>query len=257
MEKKRFPYLNFLPLLLIVLLLSTMAGYLRPLKAMPEAIEKWKNTDQIKVEGGNYGVFRPANSAPAIGFIFYPGAKVQILAYAPLLSDLAAEGFFCALVPMPLNLAILGRDKADAVIKEHPEIKTWIIGGHSMGGAMAASYAKNHPNIAGLVLLASYLPKSDNLSNQNIRVLSVYGTLDGLATMDKVEASKKLLPPATRFTAIEGGNHAQFGWYGDQPGDHKAEISRQDQQKAVSYTPGDFLSTFYPSENENTNQQGE
>jgi DNA-directed RNA polymerase omega subunit len=44
-------------------------------------------------------------------------------------------------------------------------------------------------------------------------------------------AAAPLLPPGTRFIPIEGGNHAQFGWYGDQNGDNPATISRAEQQK--------------------------
>jgi hypothetical protein len=33
-----------------------------------------------------------------------------------------------------------------------------------------------------------------------------------------------------QYVIIEGGNHAQFGDYGPQPGDNQATISRADQQ---------------------------
>ena len=99
---------------------------------------------------------------------------------------------------------------------------------------MAANFAKNNPaEVDGLALLASYPAASDDLSNQDISVISISGTNDGLSTPEKIEASKALLPPNTQFVAIDGGNHAQFGWYGNQAGDNPATISREDQQNQV------------------------
>ncbi len=63
--------------------------------------------------------------------------------------------------------------------------------------------------------------------------MSVYGTLDGLATGEKIEASRALLPADTTWAPIAGGNHAQFGWYGDQAGDNPAAISRIEQQNQI------------------------
>jgi hypothetical protein len=84
-----------------------------------------------------------------------------------------------------------------------------------------------------LFLWAAYPASNDDLSSLDLRAISIYGTLDGLATSDKIDASRSLLPPDTRWVAIQGGNHAQFGWYGNQPGDLPATISRQEQQRRV------------------------
>ena len=62
---------------------------------------------------------------------------------------------------------------------------------------------------------------------------SIYGTLDGLATTEKIAASRPQLPPTTEWVAIAGGNHAQFGWYGPQSGDNPATISREEQQRQI------------------------
>ena len=136
------------------------------------------------------------------------------------------------IVQMPLGLAVFDTDAAKDVQAAYPQIRHWAIGGHSLGGAMAATYAKSHPeSIEGLVLWAAYPSANDSLADSEIRVVSVFGSEDGLATDKKIEASKQLLPPDTIWVKIEGGNHAQFGWYGDQAGDNVATVSREEQQE--------------------------
>ena len=97
---------------------------------------------------------------------------------------------------------------------------------------MATRFAYYNPDrLEGLVLWASY-PSSDNdLSGKDLHVVTVYGSQDGLATVEKVEASFRLLPVTAVKVLILGGNHAQFGWYGNQEGDNQASISREAQQE--------------------------
>lgn len=176
-------------------------------------------------------VWKPEKIQPTTGLIFYPGGKVEVRSYAPLLREIANRGFLVASAPMPLNLAVFGIEKAGEVIPAFPQIKNWVIGGHSLGGSMAAQYAFTRPDIIkGLVLWASYSPA--NLSGRtNLDVLSVSGSLDGLSTSNTIEEHKKDLPPNSRFVVIVGGNHAQFGSYGEQPGDNKAAIPAEEQWK--------------------------
>ena len=74
------------------------------------------------------------------GFVFYPGGKVQYNAYEPLLAKLAEKGIACFLVKMPFNLAVFNINGAEEVLNQFPEIENWFIGGHSLGGSMAASF---------------------------------------------------------------------------------------------------------------------
>lgn len=135
---------------------------------------------------------------------------------------------------MPFNLAVTNVDAADRVIAAHHEIEHWAIGGHSLGGAMAAHYAYTHPDaVQGLVLWAAYPASNNNLADRSLAVTSIYATADGLAAADKIAASRPLLPAHTRYVAIQGGNHAGFGWYGPQGGDGQATISRAAQQEQV------------------------
>lgn len=160
--------------------------------------------------------------------IFYPGAKVEYTAYLPLLSELADQGIDCFLIKMPCNLAIFGQNKAKKIMDSY-EYDHWYLSGHSLGGAMAASYASGHlESLNGLVLLAAYPTKS--LKSDSFSVLSLYGSEDGVLNMEKVEEGKAYMPVDYAEICIEGGNHAQFGNYGEQKGDHAADISREEQQ---------------------------
>lgn len=160
--------------------------------------------------------------------IFYPGAKVEYTAYLPLLSELADQGIDCFLVKMPCNLAIFGHNKAKKIMDSY-EYDHWYLSGHSLGGAMAASYASGHlESLDGLVLLAAYPTKS--LKSDSFSVLSLYGSEDGVLNMEKVEEGNSYMPADYAEICIEGGNHAQFGNYGEQKGDHAADISREEQQ---------------------------
>jgi len=201
---------------------------------MSEALQALQPGGSVQIETKPWIVFKPDGQEPSTGFIFYPGGKVDPRSYAPAARAIAEQGYLVVIVPMPLNLAVLSPGKAADVIQAFPEVKTWAIGGHSLGGAMAANYAKKHSEqITGLVLWASYPASSDDLSQGNLKVVSIYGTNDQVAASGRIDASKALLPADTHFVPIEGGNHAGFGWYGPQSGDGEATISREEQQAQV------------------------
>lgn len=201
---------------------------------MPDALVALESDEEVAVSTSPWLVFRPQQSDSAVGLVLYPGGRVDPRAYAPAAHALAQKGYLVAIVPMPLNLAFFRLSAAGEVIDAYPEVVRWAVGGHSLGGAMAARFAYRYPRAAdGLVLWASYPAASDDLSSRDIAVVSVYGTRDGLATLDKIDASRPLLPPDTIWVAIEGGNHAQFGWYGPQAGDNEAAISLAEQQGQI------------------------
>lgn len=151
--------------------------------------------------------------------IFYPGGKVEATAYAPLLQKLAQKGITCVLMKMPFNLAVLDMNAADRAFKQLSQVKEWYIGGHSLGGAMAGSYASAHTDkLKGLILLGAYSAKPVDLPT-----LAVYGSEDKVLDRSKL----KNMPNCIE---IAGGNHAYFGNYGEQKGDGKATISKEEQQ---------------------------
>lgn len=225
-------------LILIVLLFAGAGGFViwgsTPLGPMPEVVTALESGPEVNVTTDRWITFEPTEAA-TIGLILYPGGRVDPRAYALSARAIAEEGVLVVIVPMPLNLAVLAPNRAQAVIDVQPEIDTWAIGGHSLGGAMAARFADTHPDqVDGLVLWAAYPAENNSLADQDsLAVASIYATEDGLATPEKIEASRPLLPPQTEWVKIADGNHAQFGWYGPQGGDGSADISRETQQDLV------------------------
>lgn len=207
----------------------TWASITNPI--MPVAQAALESDAQVQVTVGDWLVFAPRDRQPETGLIFYPGGRVDYRAYASYARAVASEGYLVVIVRMPLNLAVFNSRAAASVVRSYPSVRNWAIGGHSLGGSMAASYAYRRPDrIKGLALLASYPASSTNLADADIPTVSIFGTNDGLATADKIESSKSLLPEDTIYVAIEGGNHAQFGDYGEQTGDGPAAIERAEQQ---------------------------
>ena len=163
-----------------------------------------------------------------VGFIFYPGGKVEHTSYEPLMYLLAEEGITCILIEMPFNLAIFNVNAAGKVIDSYSNIDHWYIGGHSLGGAMASSFSeKNDDKIDGLILLGAY--STSNLSSADIEVLSIYGSEDKVINMDKYNECKVNLPSDYNEVVIEGGCHSYFGMYGMQDGDGNPTITNQEQ----------------------------
>ncbi len=204
-----------------------------PLGPMPEALIALESDANVAVVTDPWLSFMPTQEAKNTGLIFYPGGRVDPRSYAPMARAIAEEGYPVVIVPMPLNLAVFGIGRAADVMAAYPEVEQWVIGGHSLGGAMAASFIHDNPGqMDGLFFTAAYPSGSADLSGfTDLRVTSVSATEDGLATPDKIDASRPLLPADTTWVPIQGGNHAQFGYYGDQPGDGQAAISREEQQR--------------------------
>lgn len=204
-----------------------------PLEAMPEAIAALESDQTVLVSSGEWIVFSPQGASSPIGIIIYPGGHVDARAYAPLARELASDGNLVIIPRMPLNLAVFDIDVADEIIQANPDIETWAIGGHSLGGAMAAEYVSANPlSVDGLFLWASFSAENTDLSGfTNLEVLSIYGTEDG--EVEGIRASRERLPENTLWVEMEGANHAQFGWYGEQRGDGTATISRAEQQEII------------------------
>ncbi|MBQ3389826.1 MAG: alpha/beta hydrolase [Firmicutes bacterium] len=188
----------------------------------------------VEEQDGDWITFGPADADAAAGVIFYPGGKVQYEAYAPLMEEMAQQGLFCVLVHMPGNLAVLDKDAAADVIEAYPGIDDWYIGGHSLGGVMAAGYASKHPEeFEGIFLLAAYTTR--DLSQSDLKGLRVYGSEDRVLNYDSLEKNEENLPQKQfRGFVIQGGNHAQFGDYGAQKGDGEATIPAEEQWRITA-----------------------
>ena len=213
-----------------------VAGFLwwaQPQPLLPEANAALASTPSATYSdaGGNL-TYTPVGAIPTTGLILYPGGKVPSAAYAPQARAIAERGYLAVVVSVPFNLAVFGIDAAGPVIAAHPEIAHWAVGGHSLGGSMAAQFIDSHPGtVQGLVLWASY--SAADLSGDGLAVLSAYGTLDSGVPSYTSPANMAKLGPNVAVRVIDGGNHEQMGWYTGQPNDPPATIPRTDQQAQV------------------------
>lgn len=216
---------------LLIFLVVATAGFLiwtQAARYQPFAEASTLISPEVKSPQGWY-VFRSAGPSDR-GFIFYPGGLVDAAAYAPVMKAIAAQGITAIIVPMPLDLAVFGVGRANDVIAAFPEINTWVIGGHSLGGSMAAQYVKDNPaKVQGVVFMAAYPADNVDLSQLPIQFVTLYGTYDGVARNVFQDAQQRL-PPDAQLITLDGGNHAQFGNYGPQAGDGTATMSREEQQ---------------------------
>lgn len=196
-------------------------------RADPSASEALVSDEAVAVTKTDYGWYFDGPS-DSDALVFYPGARVDEAAYAPLLHSLAANGIDVCLVKMPFHLAFFGMNKAGEALDGHGYEHCYI-GGHSLGGAIAANYAAEHgDSLAGVILLAAYPTKQ--LDN-DLLLISVSASEDGVISRDKLEDGRNYAPERYVEYVIEGGNHAQFGDYGEQSGDGTALISREEQQR--------------------------
>lgn len=192
------------------------------------ALDALASSDTVQVIQADRTItFDPIGDQSEIGFIFYPGALVDPRAYAPILRPLADAGYLVVTQYMPLNLAIFDIQAADRLRAAFPDVESWVIGGHSMGGAMASRYALEAGDMAGLALIGSF-PFGD-LSGLSLPTVSVYGDTDGLIPLTEIDNSRAFLPDNTVYVELEGANHAQFGDYGAQNGDLTAAMPAEDQ----------------------------
>jgi hypothetical protein len=191
----------------------------------PAAVAAMQSSDAVTVSENASLVTLMPRTEPRAGLVFYPGARVEAAAYAARLRPLAEHGYAVFIVKFPLNLAVFGTNRAGEVIAAQPGITKWTVGGHSLGGAFASAFLKDRTDIHGLILYASY-PAGDLSRRTDLVAVSIYGTQDALATVERINAAKPTLPPQTKYVAIEGGNHSYFGDYGMQSGDGLPTVPR-------------------------------
>lgn len=232
--KLRFKIIIGVVLVVIIVFGGFVVWAETPPAPMVEAFDALESDSRVEVSTGDWLVFEPVSLSKNVGFIIYPGGRVDFRSYSPLARMLAERGIFVVIVRMPFNLAVFGANKASDVIDAYPQISSWVVGGHSLGGSMAAQFAFENPlKVEGLVLWAAYPASGTDLSKDDLLVSTIYGSNDGLVSLIQVENSLKQLPDSTTRIEISGGNHAQFGWYGEQSGDNPATITRLEQQNQI------------------------
>lgn len=185
-------------------------------KAAPDTAEYLSGTGTASVSETDFGLFFDGPGSET-ALVFYPGGKVEYTSYAPLMLKIAESGTDCFLCEMPYDLAVFGINAADKVMDDY-SYDRWYIGGHSLGGAMAAVYAGGRADISGLVLLGAY-----PVSQPGCPSLLVYGSKDGV--VDRAKLTAGMSYDNTTVVEIPGGNHAGFGCYGSQSGDNEPDIS--------------------------------
>jgi len=177
--------------------------------------------------GGDVLVIDPPDGEARVAFVLYPGGLVRPQAYEWIGHALAGHGVRTLIPEMPFDLAVLGSDRAGRVAAELAPGLDVVVGGHSLGGVMAAAYAGANPGeVDGLVLLAAYPSDGDDLAAAEIPTLSLMAEHDGLADEGDVRGGLARLPADTRLTTIDGAVHSFFGRYGPQVGDGVPTVPR-------------------------------
>ena len=210
-------------------------------RANSDARAALTNTAGVTVtEPGGYWRFQPQQRSE-VGLLFFPGALVDPVAYAPLLHAVAERGYDAVLIQVPRRGAFGGAESPELVSRYVRALRetavadgatTWVAAGHSRGGVITATVARSAPReIAGIVLIGTSHPRDFSLAHLQIPVTQIYGTRDTVADAEKVIAARRNLPSSLTIVEIDGGNHSQFGSYGFQPGDWPATISRAEQQR--------------------------
>lgn len=229
------------PLKIALIIISVILGLciialgicMIPCKTEAAAASALISTEEVEVRdlGGGAVAFVPQN--PIAGVIFYPGARVDAKAYAPLMKALAENDILAISLDVPFNLAFFDINAADGIKEKFPDVSSWYIGGHSLGASVAGMYLEKHiEDFDGIILFAGFI--TNDLSNTNLKAISIYGSNDGILTGGLYDKNLKNLPKDFNEYVIDGGNHAGFAYYGKQSGDNDATISKETQIKLTA-----------------------
>ena len=237
-KKVLFPVVT---ILVIVLIIGGCLVYVSDYyHADLDAITAFSADNQVSKSVVSNGIIVYGDPNAQVGFVFYPGGKVEYTAYEPLMVNLASNGVLCILIKMPFNLAVLDINAANGIPELYPDVEKWFIGGHSLGGSMAASYVSKHiEDFGGIVLLGSY--STVDLSDTSVCALSIFGSEDKVMNREKYDKYKINLPPDLKEIEIEGGCHAFFGMYGKQDGDGVPTISAEEQITLTAEYISEFI----------------
>jgi hypothetical protein len=219
--------------LALLAVLAGAAAWLRPFPATQAALDALAGDDAVEVqEAAGWYAFVPRDADATTGLVYSPGARVDVRATAAVLRPLAEAGYLVVVLKEPLGIALTSPDQSAGAIAAFDGVESWVVGGHSLGGVAASSFAAAHDDVVdGLLLHASY-PLGD-MADAGLRVTSVWGSRDGLTTAEDVEASRAELPAGTTFVEVPGAVHAFFADYGPQPGDGTPGVPRAAAQAQI------------------------
>lgn len=210
--------------------------------ATSEVKDYLKDDNEVKVYSkSDYYLFDNISTVNKV-LIFYGGAKVEEKSYAPMLNKIAHQGYDVFLTKMPLRFPLFAIDKANSIYKANNTYNTYqdvYLMGHSLGGVCAAmAVEKTSLNYKGIVFLASYPSKP---LDSKYKALSIYGSEDKVLNLKEYNSHLSNFPTGYTQQIIEGGNHAYYGYYGEQKGDGKASITREQQIDITVNYVIDFL----------------
>lgn len=211
---------KFLSYALVILLTIGLIGYgflsytTEKNRAIPgpSAEAALASTDAVNVEYDDWLVMSPKTSSPSTGVIIYPGANCDIRGYAEIMRAVAAQGYLVVGTPMPFNFAFLNPYEANDVMEAYPEITNWVIVGHSLGGAMAGTYAHgNQDKLGGIIFWDAYPPEGNSLADSKLPVMHIHrATLQG-EPPQMFQDMQHVYPPGTMDVPVKGGIHMYFG----------------------------------------------
>jgi Alpha/beta hydrolase family len=251
-RRARWRMILAVPALIVCGALLGVLAYVRPFAAAPVAVaalvpdERVHVADRITwfemvpITKNRAGEVIP----PTTGLVFVPGARVDSRAYAHVLRPLVEAGYFVAVLKEPLGLSVLDPNHAKTVLAVHPEIAHWALAGHSVGGVTAAQLADADEQVNALVLFGSY--PASRLQRTDLKVVSIYGSADGLTTPADVDEARGRLPAATSYVEVPGAAHSWFADYGDQPGDGPGSGDRAAAQAMITKATRDLLASLAP-----------
>jgi hypothetical protein len=237
------------PLIIVSVVAIGVVAWLKPFVAVEPALAAMQSDAKVSVaEYPTQIVLTPTGSPSTTAVFFQPGARVDARAYAAILRPLAEAGHIVVIPKQPIGIAFLATTAFESAQSAYPAVTAWVVGGHSLGGTVAAIDADDHDGdatapVVGLLLYASY-PATDMSATLTARVLSISGSQDGLATPAKIDAAKPDLPRDATYTVIDGAVHAFFGDYGPQPGDGTPTITHDRARTEISQASVTWVTTL-------------
>lgn len=175
------------------------------------------------IEPFEVDVYFPAEDAKPVGsslpaLVLVPGGRVPRESYRWLGEALALRGVVTAVPEAPYDLAILDAARVPAtaeLLRSGRGLLSGLVGpklavgGHSLGGVVAAAAAVDG-GFDALVLLAAYPASGDPVESLQIPSLSIAASRDCSAELDDVRAGWQRLPAPTILATVLGSTHYQF-----------------------------------------------
>jgi len=128
-----------------------LVAWLKPFTAQEPALAAMQSDPKVAVaEYPTQIVMTPAGTPSTTAVFFQPGARVDARAYAAVLRPLAEAGHIVVIPKQPIGIAFLATTAFESAQAAYPGVTRWVVGGHSLGGTVAAIDADDHDTDAQL-----------------------------------------------------------------------------------------------------------